>query len=74
MINVNQNSFLIDIFVFCRMKMVNVSASAIAGVSTATIALVISIICLVWILLHVRKVNNGFTAPWKGEFYQGGVY
>lgn len=54
--------------------MVDLPATSIAGVSTATVALVISIICLIWILLHVRKVNNGMRVPWNGDFYKGGVY
>lgn len=47
--------------------------TAIAGVSTATVALIISIICLVWILIHV-KTREGFGLTKPSSWVNGGVY
>ena len=39
-------------------------SAAIAGISVATLALIISLVCLIWILLHIGQRKN-----WIGSSY-----
>ena len=50
--------------------------TTIAGVSVATIALIISIICLLWILMHIgqRRGWPGSGAYGKTGLFEGGMF
>lgn len=50
--------------------------ATIAGVSVATLALIISIISLVWILMHIGQRKNWPGSSWYGKsgIFEGGMY
>lgn len=50
--------------------------ATIAGVSVATLALIISLICLVWIMMHIgqRKGWPGSSTYGKTGLFEGGMF
>jgi hypothetical protein len=51
-------------------------STTIAGVSIATIALIISLICLGWILLHIGSQRKLPGSDWYNKYgiFNGGKY
>lgn len=51
-------------------------STSIAGVSVATLALIISIICLVWIMIHIGQKKNwpGSSVYKDWTLFEGGKY
>lgn len=47
---------------------------AIAGVSISTLALVISLVCLMWILFHIGQRKGWLGSGWYGKYdiFRGG--
>lgn len=50
--------------------------ATIAGVSVATLALIISIICLVWIMMHIGQRKNWPLSDKYSKLgiFEGGMY
>ena len=51
------------------------TTGSVFGISFSLIALILSVFCMIWILMHIKKANG--VNPWEitnDKYFNGGVY